>query len=128
MKKVVFLLILALALMEGVVWIVLKSSKEEAISVPQATDDQTVKTKSMAEEKPEQTEATAEGTVAPSFSSATPVSGLEASDFGSFPLPTTEVVNGVTERTIHMGVRQYEWQNSSIATTAISGRRSPIPG
>lgn len=30
-------------------------------------------------------------------------------DVASFPPPSTEIVNGVTERTIHVGVRQWEW-------------------
>lgn len=31
-----------------------------------------------------------------------------------FPQPTVEVVNGRAERTIHMGVRQYVWEPSTI--------------
>ncbi len=31
-----------------------------------------------------------------------------------FPGPTTEVVNGRVERTIHMGVRQYVWEPATI--------------
>lgn len=37
-----------------------------------------------------------------------------SSSEGSFPPPSTEVVNGVTERTIHMGVRQYVWEPATI--------------
>lgn len=37
-----------------------------------------------------------------------------SSDSESFPLPSTEVKNGVTERTIHMGVRQWAWDPAEI--------------
>lgn len=51
-------------------------------------------------------------------SSVPPVSELPskgmASDSESFPPPSTEVKNGVTERTIHIGVRQWAWDPSTL--------------
>jgi len=37
-----------------------------------------------------------------------------SSGMGDFPAPSTEVKNGRTERTIHMGVRQWAWEPNSI--------------
>ena len=38
----------------------------------------------------------------------------QSSGMGDFPAPSTEVKNGRTARTIHMGVRQWAWEPNSI--------------
>lgn len=99
---IVFALVI-LAVMEGIVWIVLGSSSESDPKKISVVDEEKT-----AKQFQEQTEP-----ASPSVSSvenepnATMVSG-------NFPVPSTEVVDGVTERTIHIGVRQYVWEPSAI--------------
>lgn len=112
MKKTLYIIIplLALALMGEVAWMLLKSPKEENPSTPKVAE-QEVKVEPKPQEEQKQTEPEAEP--APNFSSSTPPSGM-GDGGGSFPEPTTEIVNGRTERTIHMGVRQYVWEPATI--------------
>jgi heme/copper-type cytochrome/quinol oxidase subunit 2 len=77
-----------LAVMEGIVWFVLRSSSETPSDEP-VVEEVTPVT------KPSATPATQKET--------------KASESGTFPEPSVEVVNGITERTIHVGVRQWEW-------------------
>lgn len=105
MKKAlpIVVLLLVLILMEGVAWIAFKSSKEESLVVPKREPEIQAEPKQQQEQAADpKTEPT------PNVSSAAPTSGTGSGE-GSFPAPTTEVVNGRTERTIHMGVRQYAW-------------------
>lgn len=102
MSKTSYLVIalVTLALMEGVAWTVWKSSKEAPADRPRADEG-----------------SPREDASQDQFSPATPLSeisnpsssGAGDADSDSFPPPTTEVKNGRTERTIHMGVRQYAW-------------------
>lgn len=81
MNKIIVIVafVLALVLMEGISWWVGNSSLNDVNVVPSSLPN------------PES-------------------SSVDATfDVGQFPPPSTEVVNGVTERTIHIGVRQYEW-------------------
>lgn len=107
MKKTVIGIIIVLILMEGVSWMAFKSS-EEPVSVISKPVDQEVKVESKSQE-----ESKAEPTLVPDFSSS-PLPGATRGDGGSFPPPSMELVNGRTERTIHMGVRQYVWEPSVI--------------
>ena len=97
--------------MEGVAWMVHKSQKEESPSASKVEQKTKVEPKSQEETK--QVESKVEPAPTPNFSSSLPPSGM-GSDGGSFPEPTTEVVNGRTERTIHMGVRKYVWEPATI--------------
>ncbi len=90
----------ALALMEGVAWTVWKSSKEAPAHQPRADEESVRKETSQDQSSP----ATHLSEVSNPSSS-----GTEDADSESFPPPTTEAKNGRTERTIHMGVRQYAW-------------------
>ena len=114
MKKALYIIIplLVLALMEGVAWMVLKSPKEESPSIQKTEQETKIETKP--QEEPRQAEPKTEETTVPNFSSPVTPSDMGGGDGGSFPEPTTEVVNGRTERTIHMGVRQYVWEPSVI--------------
>lgn len=90
MKKLPYLILglMLLAVMEGVVWFVLRSGSEAPSNAP-VVEEVTPVT------KPSVTPATQEET--------------KASESENFPEPSIEVVNGVTERTIHIGVRQWQW-------------------
>lgn len=103
--KVLFILsaIFILALMEGVALRVYKSSgesssipkpKNEEIAVVQKIDPQP----KQEESKPEESSYSTSGNV----------------DSENFPPPSTEVKNGKTERTIHIGVRQWSWDPKTI--------------
>lgn len=120
MKKLILAIILVLALMEGISWWAYKSLSSKGVDeLPQSSEEKwvlaplsnTISQQSI--EKPE------DGSVGNSstITSLTdlPSQGMGASSSeGSFPPPSTEVVNGVTERTIHVGVRQWEWDPKSI--------------
>lgn len=119
MRKVLFIGIplLVLALMEGAVWLVLKSSSEEEASVVEQPEQQMeVAQKAPEPEEPlRQDEPQQEN----NFSPANPATDVPLQsgtnyDPDNFPPPTTEVKNGITERTIHMGVRQWAWDPATI--------------
>lgn len=115
MKKALYIIVplFALALMEGIVWLVFQSSKEKGSTPEQTTTEDTAALPKRQEQAPPD-EKGAEMTPAPLASSSLPPKAMGGEDGGSFPSPTTEVVNGRTERTIHMGVRQYVWEPSVI--------------
>src|SRR3989344_2056936 len=127
MKKGIVIIVLVLALMEGVSWWVYtsfdsrdgekpeKSFGQEqspvSRSVPVSINTSDPRQETSRENIPEVTEE--QSTPSPVSLSALPPKGL-GSDFANFPPPSTEVVNGRTERTIHMGVRQYAWEPATI--------------
>lgn len=96
MKKIVYVLIILgiLAAMEGISLFVFRSADD-----PDARIAPVVETRG-------------------SFDTSQPVPSQVALSEGvaseSFPPPSTEVVNGVTERTVHLGVRQYVWEPATI--------------
>lgn len=107
MKKIITIFIVVLILMEGISWWVGKSSSEDVSSRTDSSEKTQISSSpsdatDRSEEKLEanQKDINERGIVpvAPSVS-----------DSESFPAPSTEVVNGVTERTFHVGVRQFEW-------------------
>src|SRR3990167_1875331 len=102
MKKVFYIIIplLFLAAMEGAAWLVFRSSeKPVATSVSKPVNQQE-------EFEPKLQEEAIPGE---SKEETVPASGMSSINSESFPSPSTEEVNGVTERTIHMGVRQWKW-------------------
>lgn len=105
MKKSLYIFIpfLILALMEGVVWMVIKSSnsKEEVAAVSK-TEDQEIK------EPQSEIASVKEKTKEETYSTS------DNFDSESFPPPSAEVKNGRTERTIHIGVRQWAWDPKTI--------------
>lgn len=80
-----------LAVMEGIVWFVLRSGSKTPSDVPvvEGVSPVTQLPVTPATKTKEETKANVES--------------------GTFPEPSVEVVNGITERTIHVGVRQWEW-------------------
>lgn len=96
MKKAIIISILALALMEGISWRVYTKDTDESVKLSEPI--QSVVPNSNIVSKEEK--------VVPI---APPVSKAITVESGSFPPPSTEVVNGVTERTIHIGVRKWAW-------------------
>jgi cytochrome c oxidase subunit 2 len=95
MKKVVLIsvLVFVLVLMEGVAWRIYTSSPSKNTDEPAKPREQT------------------QGSL---LSSGSANKAEEKSDSEDFPSPSTEVVNGVTERTIHIGVRQWAWDPSTL--------------
>lgn len=125
MKKTVITFVVILALMEGVSWWAYKSfsSKNTGESAQSSEETQvstappTSSVNKQLIEKSESSSLNGNQTPAPGIPEVFPV-GLPpkgmGSDSESFPPPSTEVVNGRTERTIHMGVRQYVWEPATI--------------
>jgi cytochrome c oxidase subunit 2 len=114
MRKTSYIIIslLMLVVMEGAAWAIFKSS-QEGPPVPKMTA-QEVGVESKPQEEPRQAEPRAGETPAPQPSSSALPTGMGGDSGGSFPPPTTEVVKGRTERTIHMGVRRWEWDPAAI--------------
>ena len=83
-----------------VVWQDMSQSQEELKSVQRETVVET-------SEQPKQ------GTAVSSSKNTEQLSET-VDDSESFPPPTVQTVNGRDERTIHMGVRQYAWDPSTI--------------
>lgn len=127
MKKWI-IIFLVLSLMEGISWWVYRtlSSKETAFDVQKVSEDnqnqslaesnQNDPVKIYEQEKKEVTElqksaqsGSASGGKNIPIEDIPPVTFSGNWDAGSFPPPSTEVVSGVTERTIHIGVRQWVW-------------------
>lgn len=125
MKKIIVIFVVILALMEGVSWWVYKSlSSKNTDESPRSSEETQVSTtppnSSVSQrpiEKPENSPSSSDQTsVVPEVPSTDlPPRGMgSSSSEGSFPPPSTEVVNGRTERTIHVGVRQYVWEPATI--------------
>lgn len=123
MKKIfpILIFLLILALMEGVSWWAYTSSKE-AVSPDSERKDREVSIVPVIDSQPEQEEpgrkepeTSGQETIpVPETPTPAPYSGMGNTDSESFPPPSTEVKNGRTERTIHMGVRQYVWEPATI--------------
>lgn len=97
--------IILLAVMEGAVWYVLKMNRADVQEKPLAVEHET--SVAVPQEKTSEPEITASQEIKPS--SPTPTEVLN-----EYPKITTEVVSGRTERTIHMGVRKWVWEPSTL--------------
>lgn len=104
MKKLIFLSIVALIIFEGVSWWLYRQSlsKEKVMTVQQSRESSSLPP-------------------AKNFSAKAPNDSAPENSSDDFPPPIVEQVNGKTERTIHMGVRQWAWDPSII--TAKQGER-----
>ncbi len=111
MKKIIVILIAIFVLMEGIAWWVFQRSERGSL----VSQSETV-TSEPRTDPPNSQAYTPSQTARPLRASPSPQAFESAGDKpnGVFPAPTTEVVNGRTERTIHMGVRQYVWEPSTI--------------
>lgn len=96
MKRATLLFLVVVILLGGALWFELRGVKQL---------DQSQ------ELSPEPTKTTPQVSEAPSGEKDPLVSKPEEAEY---PKVTTEVVNGRTERTIHMGVRQYAWDPSTL--------------
>jgi cytochrome c oxidase subunit 2 len=94
----IFLLALILLAMEGVSWFAFKTAREPAPTLQDVVPGEGVN---------------GESAVATPFPpTVTPRTESDGTD--GFPTPTTEVINGRVERTIHMGVRQWQWDPGTV--------------
>lgn len=103
--------IVALAIMEGISLLAFKVSKNTSSGDTKTTESPTIQEPeptAKPEPKPEESKKPLN---LPKYPPTTdPLLSMGKTASGTFPPPTTEVVNGKTERTIHMGVRQYVWE------------------
>lgn len=106
MKKLIIGAIVVLALMESLAWFAFKKSEQT-----EAPKEET--SESLASQPSNPPASTLEQPVEtpPEPSASENVMSEEVSEY---PKITTEVVNGRTERTIHMGVRQWVWEPSTL--------------
>ncbi|EKE25177.1 MAG: hypothetical protein ACD_5C00262G0003 [uncultured bacterium] len=98
MKKIIIILVILFIGMEGIGWFVYKNAKKE-------------------ESKPLQTQTAIQATESEKVNVQKEASndGINSDfDTASFPPPSVEVVDGTTQRTIHMGVRQWQWDPAEI--------------
>jgi cytochrome c oxidase subunit 2 len=119
MKKIIIVFIVILALMEGVSWWVYTKNTDESPRSSEETQGTTAPPDSSVSqrpiEKPENSPSNSDQTsVIPEVPSADLSPKGNSYNSESFPPPSTEVVNGRIERTIHMGVRQYVWEPATI--------------
>jgi cytochrome c oxidase subunit 2 len=122
MKKIIVIFIGVLALMEGVSWWVYTSlsskDNDESSQSGEETPVSTITSDTSSQQPSEKSENSSSSSDQASVVPETPSVSLPpketVSDFSNFPPPSTEVVNGRTERTIHMGVRQYVWEPATI--------------
>ncbi len=104
MKKTLFVIVASILVLLGMEWLSWKAfrSSDDRAAVPLELSDETIST---ARENPPG-EATQEESAA--------AVATEADSATGFPAATVEVVNGRSERTIHMGVRQYVWEPATV--------------
>jgi cytochrome c oxidase subunit 2 len=111
MKKLILISVLVLAFMEGVSWWVFRSNTSDSPQPPEVSQAPTVSPQSTSQSAEKESNSETENdqaTIVPETNSSAPIKSSAGSE-GSFPPPSTAVVHGVTERTIHMGVRQFAW-------------------
>lgn len=112
MKKIIMIIVAVLVFMEGLGWWAYRSSKKEDSAV--ANPSASVRVAAVPDQKPEPEKITPkdDSNITSQSSSNDTISDGDAS---SFPPPSVENVDGVTQRTIHMGVRQWEWDPSELS-------------
>ena len=101
MKKIIIILVAVLIGMEGLGWWVYKKSKNSA-EAPQ--EDSQQKTAS-----PQAVAANGRNALEQKDVSSDQVVADDSGILAGFPGPSVERVGDIDERTIHMGVRQWEW-------------------
>ena len=106
MKKRIFIAIVVLGFMELAAFHVYQKSKEAAIQ--EVKLEQEGQAKEQNDKTAPQTTTTKDTKVDQDETAAENTSASE------YPKVTTERVNGRTERTIHMGVRQWAWEPSTL--------------
>jgi heme/copper-type cytochrome/quinol oxidase subunit 2 len=112
MKKIIIIIVAILAFMEGLGWWAYRSSKKEDLAVANPSASVQVATAPDQESKPDKITPNDDSNITSQSSSNDTISGGDAS---SFPPPSVEMVDGITQRTIHMGVRQWAWDPSQIS-------------
>ncbi len=109
MKMMVAFLVVVLAAMEGVTWWVYRTKDEPRIL--QETKQESVLASQLKPVSSEQKEEPVK-----EDTGEIPVSSIQSVSEGviTYPIITVEEKNGRTERTIHIGVRQYAWDPATI--------------
>lgn len=114
MKK--FIIITTVFILGGVSWIVYKTNENTKESNNKARQDSVSAVSQQPPEKKQEIEPQKEGvnnsqTDSQTYSGRYSISSQEASPF---PPPSVEKIGSVTQRTIHVGVRQWEWVPAKI--------------
>lgn len=109
MKKVIIFIVVLFIGMEGLGWFAYKNSKKENPGLQSAVPIQKTEPESVASENNSNAAPENNGTIAVQENNA-----VDWSDASSFPPPSVENVDGITQRTIHMGVRQWVWDPPEI--------------
>jgi heme/copper-type cytochrome/quinol oxidase subunit 2 len=110
MKKIIIIVVLILFAMEGLGWLAYRKSKSDAGSENQQAKEslQQPIQKKEPEVLPEKIDADQKKD---SINQAADSGNF---DLASFPPPATETVDGIVQRTIHMGVRKWAWDPTNI--------------
>ena len=117
MKGTLIVLLVVFSVMEIIAWKVYTASKEERQADSSVQGVPISAQTGIASVPPEETDANTAEDAEPSAEKN--VADLPAGDTGSeenatYPRISVEEKNGVTERTIHMGVRQWAWDPAEI--------------
>lgn len=109
MKKIIVIIVFLLVFMEGISWWVYKASSsknaDEISAVPQERRSPPDSPSNQEKEQDIPRNSSAEK----KDPSAVPSSDAGVNISENFPLPSIETRNGITERTVHMGARQWAW-------------------
>lgn len=115
MKKIIIIIVAMLVFMEGLGWWAYRSSKKEdsAVANPPASVQVATIPVPVPVQKSESEKITPkdDNNITNQSSSNDAIGG---GDVSIFPPPSVENINGVTQRTIHIGVRQWAWDPSEI--------------
>ena len=113
MKKIVIVIVFLFVLMEGISWWAYKlSSVKNTDGTSAETQEQELPPNTQSN-RGEENGIPQGGSAEKENSSSAPLD-TKVNISGNFPPPSIEIKNGITERTIHMGVRQWEWDPKTI--------------
>lgn len=111
MKKIIAILVAVLIVLEGVGWLIYKKSKEGEQEENAAREVAAAPSQAQPlGTRPFQPQLQAKDDLDDDAS----LEDLQNFDPASFPPPAVEIVDGVSQRTIHMGVRQWAWDPAEI--------------
>lgn len=117
MKGTLIILFVVFSVMEFMAWKVYTASKEEKLAESPSQNVSALIRTDIATVPPEETDADtaedAESSVEESVAGP-PAGDAESGENATYPRISVEEKNGVTERTIHMGVRQWAWDPAEI--------------
>ncbi|OGI17777.1 MAG: hypothetical protein A3J63_03655 [Candidatus Moranbacteria bacterium RIFCSPHIGHO2_02_FULL_40_12b] len=113
MKKIVVVIVFLFVLMEVISWWAYKLSSSKNTGGTSAENPEQGLPPNTQSNQGKENDILQDGSAEKENSSSAPFD-VKGNISGNFPPPSIEIKNGITERTIHMGVRQWEWDPKEI--------------